>query len=372
MRTIESISLFEGGRDGYHTYRIPALLTAANGDLLAFCEGRRDGAGDSGRIDLLMKSSSDDGRTWSDQRVVVSEPGMTCGNPCPVVVRETGRILMPFCKNRADGGEALIKTGNAPRTVWITQSDDHGRTWSPPEEITPHVKKNVWTWYATGPGHAIQLTSGRIVVPCDHNTGIRLDESDPFGSHLIYSDDHGATWRIGAVLSLPGNESCALECDDGELYLNCRTRSEYGVRSYGRSRDAGLSFSEEGFHHGLPEPRRGHGGCQGSLLKLPAQNGGTSRFVFCNPATTGDERKRLALSTSDDHGRSWQERLVVCEGPSAYSDLVLLSDGEIGCLYECGDTRYNERLAFARIAVSEIAHAPRPRGRSRARGPDGR
>lgn len=350
MKQPEFQTLFEGGNDGYNAYRIPSLLNAANGDLLAFCEGRRDGTSDSGQIDLLMKRSTDNGRTWSTQSLVAGEPGMTCGNPCPVVDRETGQILMLFCKNHDEGGEPLIRAGTAPRTVWITRSADHGESWSEPEDITAQAKKNVWTWYATGPGHALQLASGRLIVPCDHNTGIRFDTSDPYGSHLIYSDDHGATWQIGAILSLPGNECCALECDDGCLYLNSRTRKEHGVRSFGISYDNGLSFSREGFHSELVEPRLHKGGCQGSLLKLPRTgDGGASRFLFCNP--TGENRARLTLHTSDDQGLTWREVRVLHDGPAAYSDLALTADGMIACLYETGDTTYNERLVLSRFPV---------------------
>ena len=349
--TPETQILFDGGQEGYHTYRIPALLQAANGDLLAFCEGRRDSPSDSGQIDLLLKRSADGGRTWSDQEVIVTEPELTCGNPCPVLDRDTGIIWLPFCKNLAAGGQEKITAARAPRTVWLTHSADHGRTWATPVEITAQVKKTCWTWYATGPGQGLQLASGRLIIPCDHNTGIRFDGSDPYGSHLIYSDDHGATWRIGAILSLPGNECYALELDDGDVYLNCRTRKDLGVRSYGYSRDGGLSFIEEGFHHELVEPRRFRGGCQGSLLKLPAPGGEGSLLLFCNPATAQEERQRLAIHVSADQGRTWKEARVICPGPSAYSDLALTKDGLIACLYEAGDQRYNERLVLARFSA---------------------
>jgi len=343
--------LWASGRDGYHTYRIPALLPAANGDLLAFCEGRRDSAQDWGQIDLLLKRSADGGRTWSAQQVVATEPGMTCGNPCPVLDRDTGVIWLPFCKNRADGGYPEIVAGRAPRTAWLTHSADHGHTWSAPVEITAQVKKNCWTGYATGPGHALQLASGRLIIPCDHYTGVRLDPSDPYGSHLIYSDDHGATWRLGAVLSLPGNESCALELDDGAVYLNCRTRKELSVRSYGLSRDGGLSFLEEGLHRELVEPRGGRGGCQGSLLKLPAPDGGPSLLLFANPATAGEARVRLAIQVSADEGRTWREARVLRSGPSAYADLALAQHGQIACLHEAGEQIYHERIDISRFGV---------------------
>jgi dihydrodipicolinate synthase/N-acetylneuraminate lyase len=321
---------FAGGTEAYHTYRIPALAVAANGDLLAFCEGRRDSERDSGQIDLLMRRSTDQGLSWGPQTLVASVAGVTCGNPCPVVDRETGILLLPFCQNMAEGDEGRIIQGQAPRTVWLTRSGDHGHSWSAPVEITAQTKKNVWTWYATGPGAGMQLAGGRILIPCDHVTGVRFDRGDPYGSHLIYSDDLGETWGIGAILSLPGNECCALECDNGDVYLNARTRKDPGVRSFGYSRDGGLSFLEEGLHRELTEPKMYAGGCQGSLLKLPGTAGRGSLFLFCNPA--GKMRDRLTLHLSADQGRTWRKRLVLHEGPAAYSSMALLP-GEISPVF---------------------------------------
>ena len=133
--------LFIGGQQGYHTYRIPAMTVSTRGTVLAFCEGRRYSSSDTGDIDLILKRSFDDGRTWEPTQTVVTEPAMTCGNPCPVVDNTTGTIWLPFCKNLADGPESMIRDGKAPRTVWLTHSDDDGATWAEPIEITPAVKK---------------------------------------------------------------------------------------------------------------------------------------------------------------------------------------------------------------------------------------
>jgi hypothetical protein len=134
---IEQHSLFISGENGYHTYRIPALVTAVDGTLLAFCEGRKGGRGDAGEIDLLLTRSHDQGQSWEAVQVVVSEVGMTCGNPCPVVDGETGVIWLPFCKNLADGDEDLITQGKAPRTVWITSSRDNGQRWPIAQTLYP-------------------------------------------------------------------------------------------------------------------------------------------------------------------------------------------------------------------------------------------
>lgn len=356
----ESQTLYEGGRDGYHTYRIPSLLMVANGEILAFCEGRRDHPHDTGQIDLLMKRSTDGGRNWSSQEVVLSEPEMTCGNPCPVLDRETGVLVMAFCKNRSDGPQKMTMEGKAPRTVWTMQSPDHGRTWSQPVEITGSVKKSSWTWYGTGPGHGLQLTDGRLIIPCVHTTGLRFDETDRFGAHLIYSDDHGATWRIGAVLSYPGDECAAVQLDDGSVYLNSRTKKPCMERSFGISRDGGLSFLEEGPHPELPEPKTKSDGCQGSLLQVPAPEGEGTWLIFCNPACPSRKRRGLTLQVSRDQGRTWQAGLVLNPGPSGYSDLALTGHGAILCLFEAGEARYSERLVLVRLESEQVFGACPP------------
>ncbi len=186
----DDMTLFQSGSEGYHTFRIPSLLVTQAGTLLAFAEGRKHGRGDAGEIDMVMRRSEDGGRTWGPLSVIVTEPGMTCGNPCPVQDQDTGVIWMPFNKNLAEGDENLIIQGKAPRTVWLTESKDDGQTWAEPVEITQAVKKPEWTWHATGPGHGIQLRGpsghGRLLIPCDHRVGVYLRPEArpvPFSRH---------------------------------------------------------------------------------------------------------------------------------------------------------------------------------------------
>ena len=339
---LEQEELFVSGQGGYHTYRIPALAVSVQGVVLAFCEGRRNGRGDAGQIELLLRRSADHGRTWSPPQVVAAEPGMTCGNPCPVVDRDHGTIWLPFCKNLADGPEQMIVAGRAPRTVWLTCSRDEGRTWAEPVEITAQVKDPAWTWYATGPGHGIQLCGGRLLIPCDHIVGRDHGPQDPYHSHTVFSDDHGATWRIGGVVPEGTNECAAVETADGAVYLNCRNYRGAKRRAVAWSRDGGESFAAFDWDEELVEPI-----CQASLARLAHPGPHTPGCVlFANPAS--EAREKMTVRMSHDECRTWSAGRLLYGGPAAYSDLAVLADQTILCLYERGADSPYGMLTLAR------------------------
>ena len=287
--------LFENGTGGYRAYTTPTLLTTGSGAILAIGEGRNSDpkvmGGDSGDIDLVTRRSLDGGRSWEPKRTIVRTGPDTDGNAAPVLDRETGVVWLLFCKNYADGPENLIVEGKAPRTVWITCSRDEGESWAEPREITDEVKDPSWTWYATGPGHGIQLASGRLVVACDHVQGTAPAYYDietsvavlaaTGHSHVIYSDDHGASSHIGGVAQTGTNESSVVETTDGALYLNCRNYVSARRRAYAWSHDGGLSFPRTGYHDGLPDPI-----CHGSVLRFTIEAAhDRNRVLFSNPAS---------------------------------------------------------------------------------------
>lgn len=349
---LDQITLFQSGTEGYHTFRIPALTVTMSGTILAFAEGRKHGRGDAGEIDLVLKRSVDNGVTWESLQVVVTEPAMTCGNPCPVVDRETGTIWLPFCKNLADGDEELITQGKAPRTVWLTHSTNDGVTWAEPREITAAVKEPTWTWYATGPTHGIQLQTGRLVIPCDHLVGMHFDRRrDPHHSHVIYSDDHGATWQIGGIVNAGTNECSVVELVDGSIYINCRNFGDNNRRGVAWSRDHGASFGGFRWEDALVEPT-----CQASLVRLTDEyNHDRNRVLFANPAST--TRERMTIRLSEDESETWSVGKVLHEGPAAYSDLAVTPEGTICCLYERGDEMPYETLALARFDLEWLTGA---------------
>jgi sialidase-1 len=328
--TLASTDLFVSGEGGYHTYRIPALIESKRGTLLAFCEGRRGSAGDAGDIDLLLRRSFDQGRTWQPVQLVADFGGDTIGNPAPVVDRATGAILLLLTSNGGTISERMIEEGKGERRVWIARSTDDGATWTKPEEITAQVKRPDWTWYATGPGNGIQVKrSGRLVIACDHT---RLG-SKARHSHLIYSDDHGATWKIGGIAEEKTNESAVAELPNGELLLNMRSYHGRGRRAVQRSRDGGVTLEKPlTFDEVLVDPV-----CQASLISMG------KTLLFSNAA---DEKVRRRMTVRFGQKDKWQSEWVVHEGPAAYSSLSPVGKRDAGLLYERGDKRPYERITF--------------------------
>ncbi len=204
--------LFKSGTEGYHTFRIPAIVTTLNGHILAFAEGRKNGGSDTGNIDIVMRKSKDNGKTWSGLKVIWDQGKDVCGNPAPVVDKTTGTIFLLTTWNLGKDHESEIihQTSKDTRRIFILQSTDDGESWSLPEEITRSVKKENWTWYATGPCQGVQLekgsNKGRLVIPCDHIEA----ETNKYYSHTIYSDDHGKTWELGGSTPQDQVNECAI------------------------------------------------------------------------------------------------------------------------------------------------------------------
>ncbi|MCB9937568.1 MAG: exo-alpha-sialidase [Planctomycetaceae bacterium] len=332
-------SVFRSGDEGYHTFRIPAIVTTVDGDLLAICEGRKTSRADHGDVDLVMKRSSDGGKTWSPLTLVYEQGGeakITIGNPCPVVDRTTQTIWLPFTRDNDD--------------VLLTSSIDGGRTWAAPRTITQQVKHDDWTWYATGPGIGVQLErgpfKGRLVIPCDHRVDSISDRKQSSRSHVILSDDHGATWQVGGVTDFEMNECAVAELSDGRLMLNMRSNRGKGKRGVAISDNGGISWGPCSDDSILIEPV-----CQASLLRHSwGEPAGQSRLIFSNPASTSS-RVRLTIRISHDDGVTWPIAHEIHAGSSGYSSLTQLGESEVGVLYERDN--YGE-IAFTRIDLATI------------------
>lgn len=344
--------LYESGTDGYKTFRIPAIITTVKGTVLAFAEGRRNGSSDTGDIDLVLKRSEDNGKTWSDLMVVWNDGENVCGNPAPVVDKITGTIYLFSTWNLGSDHESDIikQTSKDSRRVYILSSNDDGRTWTSAKEITMSVKLNNWTWYATGPCHGIQVErgnyKGRLIIPCDHIESV----SNKYFSHIIYSDDHGKNWKLGGTTPQDQVNECSIaELSDGRLMLNMRNyeRTEKS-RKVSISNDAGLIWGDIYSDITLIEPI-----CQGSLLRFSFADEGKSKLLFLNPADE-NSRQNMTLRLSNDEGSSWVVSKTLFKGPSAYSDLTKLPNGKIGCMFEAGDTSPYQGIVFQEISMVEF------------------
>ena len=352
---IESLNqpLFVRGHAGYHTYRIPALTVTTQGTVLAFSEGRKKSGGDAGKIDIFVRRSTDNGATWSEQEVVWSDGENTCGNPAPVVDKSTGTIWLSMTWNRGDDHEKDIVAGKSKdtRRIFVTRSNDDGRTWAKPREITADTKLTNWTWYATGPGNGIQIErgphQGRLVLACDH---IEADTKNG-GSHVIYSDDHGKTWNLGGSAPQAGVNECeVVELADGKLMLNMRSHGGGKKnRQVAISEDGGLTWKDQRLDEALIEPN-----CQGAIERYRWPHKTEKGVIlFSNPASQKG-RVNLTVRASFDDGQTWPASRVLHAGPSAYSDLAVLANGQIACLYEAGATNCYETIRLSRFRLDSL------------------
>lgn len=338
------------GTDGYACFRIPAIVRSEKGTLLAFAEGRKRDCADTGDIDLVLRRSTDGGQTWGALQVVWDAGGDVCGNPVPIVDRRTGRIHLIACWNLGEDNEAQLISGESrdKRHIYTLYSDDDGRSWSAPREITASVNRPEWGWYATGPCHGLQIQSGRhagrLVVPANHS----VVPSAIYYAHCFYSDDGGETWTLGGTVEEGGGNECGLvERADGPLMLNMRNynRTESLGRAYALSRDGGASWTRMDYLPELIEPV-----CQGSTLNLQREGQNSTTLLFSNPAST-EKREKMTVKISRDNGQTWCESLPVYDGPAAYSDLVQLTNSRVGLLFEYGTADAYERIGFASISI---------------------
>lgn len=342
--------VYKGGEEGYNCFRIPSLITTNKGTVLAFAEARKINCGDAGDIDMVVKRSEDGGKTWSRLQVIWNDSTNTCGNPAPVVDQQTGNIVLLSTWNLGTDHEKDIINGSSKdtRRIFVLSSSDDGKTWSQAMEITKNVKKDNWSWYATGPGRGIQLSKGkhkgRLVIPANH---IEAETKKNY-SHVIYSDDAGKTWKLGGIIRQEGvNESTVAELSNGRLLLNMRNAGKSRHRQVAISKNAGKKWSAIYPDTTLIEPV-----CEANLIqyKFPGKK---ERLVFSNPAST-NSRTKMTVRISDDGGKTWPLKKMVYEGPSAYSCLTVLPNGNLGLFYEAGIQRPYEGIVFEEIAIDDF------------------
>ena len=351
----EQTDLFVGGQDDYNTYRGPSLLCTKSGTVLAFSEGKRDGAVDGVGSDLVLKRSLGNDRKWTPPYLPLKAEGRTRRNtmmwlPQQVVIRSThGEAYMNMVPliDRTDGTIYVLVNPypqpyqDVPADIWLVKSTDEGATWSKPVDITPGTGRK-----RLSPSVGIQLQSGRLMVPA-------YDD-------VIFSDDHGQSWKSGGVTRVEQSESQIVELADGSIMFNRRGQPS---RTVVISNDKGLTWADAKLDPNLPDPD-----CQGTLIRYTRQDEGYSRnrLLFANPVSgaiaagtvESDPRGRFNITVrlSYDEGKTWPVAKLIREGPGAYSSMTVLPDGSVAIAFETGETYGNYadhygKLVFARFNV---------------------
>jgi sialidase-1 len=346
----EPLELFHRGDGGINVFFAPNLVRANDGTLLAIAEGR-SGEDDNTSYALVLRRSQDGGQSWSPVSIITSIPPFTTsylGNPSVVLDAATGQIFLLFVKDTS--------------TVFVTSSSNDGLSWSTPIDITSSVKvtadgnpnpaafsSDPWGWYATGPGHGIQLTqgpnAGRLLIACDHR--LSDDRSGPSWSHVIYSDDHGKTWHLGGGLDQSdsandySNEATVVEQSDGTLYMSVRLNDGSSIRGFSRSFDGGLTWSPMGL-----EPSLTTFDVEASLLRVDANT-----VLLSAPDTADGTRHQMTLWVSHDDMQTWTKTKTVFYGYAGYSDMVLAGNDTVLLAYNRGHSNGNswESIGLARF-----------------------
>ena len=343
--------IFEARTHGYHVYRIPGIAVTPSGVVLATAEARPGKGGDWDENDVVMKRSTDGGASWSEMQVVVKSEGYGLGpvsNFCMIPDPDMGCVHIVFCHNYS--------------RVFYARTEDDGATFAEPREITdsvlPYRESYDWKVIATGPAHGIKSSRGRLIVPLWMSDGSGTEfgagklghrPSDVGG---IFSDDGGASWHATESVAKNGDhvpyrhstatiinpsETIPVELSDGRILFNMRSESAPHRRLVAISDDGATGWSTPEFDDDLFDTV-----CMASILRLDEKGS----VIFAAPDTLEHEmvggsrvncdRKQLAVKLSTDDCTTWTRTRIVEAGPAGYSDLALLSDGTILCLYESG------------------------------------
>lgn len=343
-----SIDLFTGSgttfdTDGIpHTFRIPSLITSNNGTLLAFADGRLNNHLDvPNRIDFYLRRSNDNGTTWGEP-IVISKTEYG-GDACVVVDRTTGRIFLFYAYSKfknifASNGNHLSEDCLRSRYIY---SDDDGLTWSDPVDLTANLYKPGDNSYWASAGTGIQLRNGTLVIP------IAIVRGNTIYGGLLYSKDHGETWKRSSTNSFDSfDENTLVELNDGRIMVNARNHYGTGTRLITFTSDLGDTWESLTFDETLIDPV-----CQGNIMRYTSTLDGYTkdRILFSNPANR-DSRVDGTLRISYDEGKTWAFSKIYQLGDSNYSCISILPDGKIGVLHEVN----HSLVRFKRFSIEEL------------------
>jgi sialidase-1 len=306
-------------------YRIPALMTAQNGDVLAVIDERMNLCDDlrtHKNINIVMRKSSDNGKTWTPIETLIDYPlGQSASDPSMLLDEVTGEIFLFF-------NYMNLVTEKGIYYFKMIKSKDNGNTWSEPLDITSQVSKPDWKndFKFITSGRGIQRANGTLM-----HTIVNLEK----GLFLFKSEDHGKTWSLLETPIKPGDESKVLELKDGSLMINSRV-NKLGYRYVHTSIDNGKTW------HSKKENQLQDPACNASFIRFNLDN---NVLLFSN-ANSKNKRENLTIKASFDEGKTWSNSKIIFPGKAAYSSMTVLKNGDIGVFFEKDD--YTEN-AFVRI-----------------------
>jgi sialidase-1 len=320
QQKLSTVDLFNTGmQEGVSCYRIPAIITAPNGDLVATIDERVPSCGDlkwSKDINIIMRRSSDNGKTWTPIETVINFPeGESASDPSMIVDNITGEIFLFYNYMNLDTEKDIYY-------LHVMKSGDNGKTWSKPEDITSQIAKPEWykDFKFITSGRGIQTSTGKLL-----HCMVNLDS----GMHLFGSDDHGKTWYFIDTPISPANESKVVELEDGSWMVNARSNDKKGMRYVHISTDEGKTWTTKA------EPLLTDPGCNASIIRYTSIKDGhkKNRLLFAN-ANSVKGRENMTVKISYDEGKTWSKGKTVYKGSSAYSSLTILENGKIGLFFE--------------------------------------
>lgn len=327
----EKASLPAGG-----CFRIPALATAPNGDLIAAIDERVNDCADlkgNTDINIVIRRSLDNGETWSAIETVVDYPfGQSASDPSMIVDKQTGLVFLFF--NYMD-----LLNANDIYHFKVIKSNDNGKTWSKPEDITNQIAplewKNDFMFVTSGKG--TQTKKGKLL-----HTLVNLDK----GLHLFASDDNGQSWYLLQTPLIPGDESKVIELADGSWMVSSRINNHKGQRTVHLSSDEGKTWATHS-DTSLLDP-----GCNASLIRFEkeGENSESNILLFSN-ANHPKERQNMSVKVSFDDGQTWSKGKTIYAGSAAYSSMTVLKNGEIGVFFE--KDNYAENV-FVRFTLDDL------------------
>jgi len=368
---VESSNLWNAGLGGYATYRVPGIVVTKRGTLLAYCGGRKDlSKGDWSPADILLRRSSDGGRTWSPSRRIAGNGVDLTDNAVFIADRQTGDVHLLYQQNY--------------RRAFVIDSHNDGKTFSPPRDITPvfdQLKKFYpWNIVTPGTGHGIQLRSGRLLA----SIWIANGKPGPNGTRAhgpaavatIYSDDHGRTWKSGSMVAVDSpeikspNETVATQLPDGRVLVNIRNGGNATVdhlRAVSISATGISDWTPPRYDQQLFDPT-----CDAGILTAPIAAKGKLAVFFSNPDSRDVPgahdrkwrvRENLTIKVSEDNAQTWSHQQVIDPGITGYSDLASLGD-RLWVIYESGSLLGSQgkpdHLVIARVSKAWLLKGPRP------------